>query len=420
MAEREQFSFSNLGVTSTEEIDGVQAGEMFLSSNPEDIKFVDPRKQTEEKEEEELEEKVETKKAVRKDPKTKKVEEQTTPRELGDKQLFDVLDEKSEEEDDEDIEESVVDNKNKAKDVTSKEEGSEEDNVFGSIANELLNHGIFNLDEDEEALEIDSPEELLTRFQYEAKKQASFVIEKFLSRYGDNYRDMFQNVFVNGVDPVEYLNRYTKVESVKDLDLADEGNQEKIVRELYRSEGRSSEYIDKKITQLKNYNDLLDEATEAQKLLVTKQQKEIDDAASKKQQEIERNQQIRNEYVNNVGRILSDKIKAKDFDGIPVDRKFAEQTYAYATQERFQTPDGQLLTTFDKDILELKRPENHELKVKVAMLMQLLKEDPQLTKLAKRAVSKESNELFKGLKKTAMKTASKKEEGEETKVKSWF
>lgn len=415
MADREQFSFSNLGITSTEELDGVQAGEFFLSSNPEDIKAVvktAPKLEEEEVEEDEV--RVDPKKAVKKDPKARKEipTEEAPSRELKDKQLYDVLEDKAEGEEE-------VGDKETPEGTTP--EGEEEVNVYDSIAQELVNHGIFSLDDEEEALTVTSPEELLERFQYESRKQASFVVEKFLSRFGDNYRDMFENVFVKGINPVDYLNRYTKVEGVKDLDLNDEANQEKVVRELYRSEGRSSEYIEKRVTQLKNYNDLLDEATEAQKILIGKQQKEIDEAAGKKQEELNRIQQIRTEYVNNVGKILSDKIKNKDFDGIPVDRKFAEETFAYTTQERFQTPDGQLLTTFDRDILDLKRPENHELKVKVAMLLQLLKDDPQLTKLAKRAISKESNDLFKGLKKSAMKSGRKTESDEEApKVKSWF
>lgn len=412
MAEREQFSFSNLGITSTEEFSSVEAGEMFLNSNPDDIKAV-VKKDPPVVEEEEVEEvKPDPKKAVKKDPKAKKeipTEEEPT-REIKDKQLYDVLEDKAETE-----EEEVKPTEGEG------DEDAPEENAYQTIAQELLNHGIFTLEDDEESIDLSSPEELLERFQYESRKQASFVIEKFLSRFGDNYRDMFENVFVKGINPVDYLNRYTKVEGVKDLDLADEANQEKIVRELYRSEGRSAEYIEKRVTQLKNYNDLLDEATEAQKILVAKEQKEIDTAAARKQEELNRIQQIRTEYVNNVGRILSEKMKNKDFDGIPVDKKFAEETFAYATQERYQTPDGQLLTSFDRDILDLKRPENHELKVKVAMLLQLLKEDPTLSKLAKRAVSRESNELFKGLKKSAMKTGKRSEAEEEgSKVKSWF
>lgn len=414
---REQFSFSvdNFGIMSTEEI---QAGEAFLSSDPEDIKVIPPKVDTTVETEES-----QTKKAVKKQPLKKQVEEETEEeedkpepkKELKDKQLFDVLDEKGDEEP-----EDEKDTKDSPK-GTEEGEGAEdgEENMFSTIAQELVNHGIFTLDEEEEGIELSTPEELLERFQYESRKQASMVIDKFLSRYGDNYRDMFENVFVRGINPVDYLNRYTKVEGIKDLDLTDESNQERIVRELYKSEGRSSEYIDKKLTQLKNYNDLLDEATEAQKILVTKEQQQIDEAAAKKQAELTRRQEIRTEYMNNVGKILNDKLKTKDFDGIPVDRKFAENIYGYLTQERFQTPDGELLTTFDKDILDLKRPENHETKVKIAMLLQLLKEDPQLTKLAKKAVSKESNTLFQGLKKTAMKSG-KKETEKETEPKSWF
>lgn len=412
MADREQFSFSNLGVTSTEELDGVQAGEFFLNSNPDDIKAVVKPAAKPEEEDEEEEVKVDPKKAVKKDPKVKKEisTEEEPIREIKDKQLYDVLEEKSDEEDeDEEVK------------PTTEEGDSPEVNAYNSIAQELLNQGLFTLDDDEESLELSSPEELLERFQYESKKQASFVIDKFLGRFGDNYRDMFENVFVRGINPVDYLNRYTKVEGIKDLDLADEANQEKVVRELYRSEGRSSEYIEKKITQLKNYNDLLDESTEAQKILVERQQKEIDTAAANKQAELNRIAAIRNEYVNNVGKILQDKMKTKDFDGIPVDKKFAEDTFAYTTQERYQTPDGQLLTSFDRDILDLKRPENHEMKVKVAMLLQLLKEDPTLSKLAKRAVSKETNKLFQGLEKSAMKSGRKEEPKEEkSSVKSWF
>lgn len=414
MADREQFSFSagDFGIMSTEEI---QAGESFLNSDPEDVKVIPPKKEASEEE-------PQPKKAVKKPLPPKKKEEEDEEeeieepsKEVGDKQLFDVLEEKVSEEEEQD--KIDKDNPKEGEQATG-EEG--DDNMFNSIAQELVNHGVFSLDEDEKSIEANTPEELLERFQYEARKQASVVIDKFLGRFGDNYKDMFENVFVRGINPVDYLNRYTKVEGIQGLDLADEANQERVVRELYRSEGRSSEYTEKKITQLKNYNDLLDEATEAQKILVAKEQKEIDEAAQRKQEEIARRQQIRSEYLTNVNRILSDKLKNRDFDGIPVDKRFAEQTFSYITQERFQTPDGETLTTFDKDILDLKRPENHELKVKVAMLLQLLREDPNLTKLAKKAVSKETNELFKGLKKTAMKTNKKAETEEDPKINSWF
>jgi len=413
MADREQFSFSNLGVTSTEEIDGLQAGEAFLSSEPEDIKVVVPKKEEPKEPVKKVEAKKPVKKVEQEQAEEEEEEELEASRELKDKKIYDALEEKNEEADkDEETPESP--------DETEGEEGDE--NMYSIIGKELVANGIFTLEEEEEEIELKSSEELLNRFQHEAKKQASSVIDKFIGRFGEDYQEMFENVFVRGINPIDYLSRHIKVQGVKELDLTDEANQERIVRDLYRAEGRSSEYIEKRLTQLKNYNDLLDEATEAQKILIEREQKEITDAAQKKQDEIARKQQIKNDYTNNVIKILSDKLKTKDFDGIPVDKKFADQTYAYITQDRYQTPDGELLTTFDKDILDLKRPENHELKIKVAMLLQILREDPQLTKLAKKAVSKESNELFKGLKKTAMKTGSsrKPESEEKAEIKSWF
>lgn len=414
---REQFSFSvgDFGITSTEEMQMVDS---FLNSDPEDIKVIPPKQDKQEEPKDPPQNKKPVKKQVL--PKEDEEEEEVKKapsKEFGDKTLFDALEEKAEAEDDVD----------EPKDTPTTPQGSEEgdeaveeENMFNTIAQELVTHGIFNLDEGEESIELNSPEELLERFQYEARKQSAMTIDKFLSRFGDNYRDMFENVFVRGIPPVDYLSRYTKVEGIQSMDLADEANQERIVRELYRSEGKSTEYIEKRINQLKNYNDLLDEATEAQKVLVAKEQEHINEAATRKQEEINRRSQIRNEYINNVGKILSDKLKNKDFDGIPVDKRFAEDMFGYLTQERFQTPDGELLTTFDKDILDLKRPENHETRVKVAMLLQLLKEDPQLTKLAKKAVSKETNKLFEGLKKTSMKTGGKSQPTEEIKQKSWF
>src|SRR3546814_2853796 len=56
---------------STEELDGVQAGEFFLNSNPEDIKAVTkPAPKPEEEETEEDEVRVDPKKAVKKDPRS--------------------------------------------------------------------------------------------------------------------------------------------------------------------------------------------------------------------------------------------------------------------------------------------------------------------------------------------------------------
>lgn len=438
MAEREEFSFnpSDLSIVSTEEID---ASENFLNSDPNDIKFVKKpiKKKTEDEDAEEDEEDTETKKVKKNDKKTEKkpIKEIIAPEKKVEEDDFFSM---GEDEDEEEEEAEVVTKKPLAKKEKSQEEVKEEDkeeedttggeakdeevNVYSSIAEELLNHGIFNLDEDEEAIDIKTPEQLLGRFQDEARKQAASVIDKFLEKFGDDYKNMFENVFVHGVHPKDYLARYTRIEDIGSIDISDEANQEKVVRELLRSEGRSAEYIDKAITKFKNYGDLSDEATEAKRLLVEREAAGIEQAAARRQQETQRRVDIRNEYINNVGQIITEKLKTREFDGIPVDKRFADQIFSYITQERYQTPDKQLLTEFDKDVLDLNRPEKHELKVKLAMIMQMLKEDPTLSKMTKKAISKETGELFKNLKKTTVKTGGNntKETKKEPEITSWF
>lgn len=434
--ERQEFSFSqnDLGILSTEEVDPISIGENFLNSNPDDLKFVG--RELEEKKKKEKEELDRKKQEKEKGKETKEVKEVIVPsREIGEDDLLDNIDK----EDDDDIEETPPANKkvktagqkladDKEERVVETQEGKEEEeaNVYSTIAQEMLNHGIFTPETDDQGneleLDIDTPEKLLAKFEQDSRKRVADVIDKFLARYGDDYKDMFDNVFVKGVSPAEYLGRYTKIENLSKLDLTNEDNQERVVRELYRTEGRSSEYIEKRILQHKNYSDLADEATEAQRILIDREKKANEDSANQKQAEITRRQQIRNDYVTSVNKIITEKLKTKDFDGIPIDRKFAEQTFSYITQDKFQSG-NQLLTEFDKDILDLARPENHELKVKVAMLLQMAKEDPQLTKLAKRAVTKETNQLFQGLNKKGLREKNNGKENQEKKEgqpQSWF
>lgn len=434
MVERDDFSFpiGELSITSTEEI---EAGENFLNSNPEDISLVRKKKVKQETAEQE-EEEVEDEKG-KKDDKSKartQVKEVVQPkREISEDDLFGSFNEQPEEEEVVEEEEEPVQKKDPKKTAgqkvqekaeepiqENKEEASQDENVFSTITKELLGHGIFNLDEEEDDLEITTGEELLQRFQLEAVKQARFTIDKFIGRFGEDYQRMFENVFVHGVHPSEYLSHHNRIEDIGNIDIEDEGNQERIVREMFRSQNRSAEYIDKAISRMKQYGDLADEAKEAQRLLVEKEQQEIEQAKAQKANEQQRKQQIREEYLQNVNQILSDKLKSGEYDGIPVNRKFAEETFQYLTKEKYQTAAGQLLTEFDKDVLDLNRPDKHELKVKLAMLYQLLKRDPTLSSIAKKTIAKESSELFQGLKKKAMKTGSAPTKQEEDKPVSWF
>jgi hypothetical protein len=70
--------------------------------------------------------------------------------------------------------------------------------------------------------------------------------------------------------------------------------------------------------------------------------------------------------------------------------------------------------------LDLKRPENHGTKVKVALLLKILEKDPTLSTIQKTGISKKSNELFGEVARQATKSSMKSSSGKPSGNNSWF
>jgi hypothetical protein len=66
----------------------------------------------------------------------------------------------------------------------------------------------------------------------------------------------------------------------------------------------------------------------------------------------------------------------------------------------------------------MKRPENHEMKVKVGLLLKILEKDPTLSTIQKTGITKRSNELFGEVARQASKSSVKS--GKSSKPNSWF
>lgn len=389
MAERDTFSFPASMIESTSMVDSEDM-ENFLNSDADSVKPIVKKEEKPAAEE------------PASDPKDPKKEEKKEP----DLSNFDILDNIKEDEEEEDPKEG---NKVEVDILDPKLKKQEAPNLYNDFAKELFTVGALTPDEDEEGNEvipeIKTPEAFLEAIQKEGKKQAEITLEKFLGHNGPEYREAFDQIFVNGVDPYEYYTRQSRIEGIEAFDISTEENQERIVRQLYRQEKRTQESIDNRITKLKSYGDLEDEAKEAKLILTGKEQQELQEVGLRKQREMQRKAQIKNEYVTSINKILSDKIKEKQFDGIPVDKKTGEQLYSYLTKEKYETPDKQTLTEFDKDILDLTRPENHSTRVKLALILQILKKDPTLSTISKRAITKESSRLFQNIEKNYGKKA---------------
>jgi hypothetical protein len=291
---------------------------------------------------------------------------------------------------------------------------------FTALANDLYKLGVFTSDEDEDQEPISTAEEFLERFNEEKKKGAIETVNNFIGQFGEDYQQAFEAIFVKGVNPKEYFGTYNQVVSFAEMDLSDEDNQARVVRQALLDQGFDNEDIDTEIERFKNYGDLESVATKHHKVLVKKEAVKLQQMEVKAEQELQQKAQIRNQYIKNVQDILNDKIKSKEFDGIPINPKLAGELQDFLLVDKWKTPSGETLTDFDRAILDMKRPENHAMKVKLGLIMKMLEKDPTLSTIQKTGVTKKSNELFGEVARQVTKVKSTGATGSKSNPNSWF
>jgi hypothetical protein len=178
------------------------------------------------------------------------------------------------------------------------------------------------------------------------------------------------------------------------MDLTQETNQVNVMRQALADQGFDQEDIDTEVERLKNYGDLETVAGKHHKVLVKKEALKLQEIEKTAERELQQKQLVKNQYIQNVQQVLQEKIKTKEFDGIPINPKLANELQDFLLVDKYKTASGETLTDFDKTILELKRPENHSTKVKVALLLKILEKDPTLSTIQKTGVTKKSDQLF--------------------------
>lgn len=299
------------------------------------------------------------------------------------------------------------------------EEGDEApESTFSSLAKDLFKLGVFSSDDDEEEEPITTPEQFLERFNAEKKKGAIEVVNNFIGQFGEEYQQAFDAIFVKGVNPKEYFGTYNTIQSFTEMDLSQENNQVAVIKQALADQGFEAEDIDTEVERLKNYGDLETVATKHHKVLVKKEAAKLQQLEQDRQAQLQQQQAIKQQYVQNVNQVLQEKLKAKEFDGIPLNPKLAGELQDFLVTDKYKTGSGETLTEFDRAILELKRPENHATKVKLALLMKIMEKDPTLSTIQKTGITKKSNELFGEVARQAQKTAVKSKSS--SKPTSWF
>jgi hypothetical protein len=313
----------------------------------------------------------------------------------GQSMISDFLSDSDDDEEDDDTPAAISKPAKPASVDTDNEDDNDEPQgtQFSALANDLYKLGVFTAD-DEEQEPVTTAEEFLERFNSEKKKGASEIVQNFIGQFGEDYQEAFDAIFVNGVDPKEYFTTYNNVVGFAEMDLTDENNQERIMKQALTNQGFDAEDVVTEIERLKNYGDLESVAAKHHKVLVKNEAAKLNDLESKSAADLQQKQAIKNQYISNVQSILQDKVKSKEFDGIPINPKLAGELQDFLLVDKWKTPSGETLTDFDRAILDMKRPENHAMKVKVGLLLKMLEKDPTLSTIQRTGVTKKSNELF--------------------------
>ena len=355
-------------------------------------------------------------KAEEKVPKGKEI----TPKEEGKEpsaqsKLSDFLQSDENEEQEEETVEQKVEEPEK------KEEVEEAEGTFAALSRDLLKLGVFTTEEGEQESPVNTPAEFLERFNNEKKKGAIEIVNNFIGQFGEDYQQAFQAIFVKGVDPKEYFSTYNDIVNLSELDLSKEENQTAVIRRALSEQGFEPDDITSEIDRLKNYGDLETVAAKHHKVLVKKDAVKLQEKEAKAEQEQQQKAFIRNQYIQNVQTVLQDKLKVKEFDGIPLNQKIATELQDFLLVDKYKTASGETLTDFDRTILELKRPENHAMKVKIALLIKLLEKDPTLSTIQRSGVTKKTDQIFSEVARQVTKTkVAPGNTGQQERSKSWF
>ena len=305
-----------------------------------------------------------------------------------------------------------------AKAEAEEEEDDVAESPFVSLSKDLFKLGVFTQDDDEEDAVIETPEQFLEKFNSEKKKGAIEIVDNFIGQFGEDYQKAFDAIFVKGVSPKDYFGVYNNVVNFAELDLSNEDNQVRVIKQALTDQGFDDEDVTTEVERLRNYGDLETVASKHHKVLVKKEAVKLQQMEQQAEQQLQQKAMIRNQYIQNVQSVLQDKLKTKEFDGIPLNPKLASELQDFLLVDKYKTPSGETLTDFDKTILELKRPENHATKVKLGLLLKILEKDPTLSTIQRTGVTKKSTQLFEEVaRQTSKKPGSG---GNPGKANSWF
>lgn len=335
----------------------------------------------EKKEEVSEEEKKALEKKAEEDAAKKKEEEKKSEEEAGVFKDFD------------DEEESEKKKTSKKSEDKKEEEEQENENVQpATVVNFLIDKGILDLDEDEikEFDELDDEDKAEVVKDYFDK-----AVEDRFAEGIKNLPDTVKNLIkyaVNGGNVNTFLQNMAKLSSTglsEDMDVEDELNQEKLVRQKLQEEEYDEDYINSHIDYLKDSDKLKITAEKYfekwKKTKAIEQEKEVRRVEAAKK--LARDNEIA--FKKEIGKFTSETESIK---GFKLSKKDISEMPDYIASQNIRLQDGRTITPFYKDLTEAMKD-----KEKLVLMAKLLRNNFDFSQIVKTVDTKITRDLKESL-----------------------
>ena len=295
--------------------------------------------------------------------------------------------------------------------VNEEEEDEDEDgsdNPFEVFAKGLAQAGILDLEDEDNQVETWDEKNFIDVMEKTVDNRMWAKMEELaMETYGEAGVKLIEDIFINKVPVPEYLQMFSNEQTVENVDISDELNQERIFRLYLAKTGMDDDEIEDQLAYARDNDRLESYAQKYQTKLVEKMQEDrmkLAQEAEARMQDMQRREEERQESY---AKVLEESIKSGEIEGYPLNNNDAEELFSFVLDKPHVLPNGQRISDFEYRLATM-RQEDPKKFLAVARLVQ---KDLDLTPVKKKAVSEETNTIFKGLKtKTKTSTKSNKQE----------
>lgn len=292
--------------------------------------------------------------------------------------------------------------------IIDEDDDEDSDNPFEVFAKGLAQAGILDLeDEENEVSEWNEQNFIQVMEKTVDNRMWAKMEEMAMETYGEAGVKLIEDIFINKVPVQEYLRMFSNEQIVENVDLSSEDNQERVVRLYLAKTGMEADEIEDQLAYIRDNDRLEAYAEKYHEKLVVKMSEERERLASESEARALAMRQKEEEREELYASVLEESLKTGEIEGYPINDKDAEQLFSFVLDKPHVLPNGQRISDFEYRLATM-RQEDPKKFLAVARLVQ---KDLDLTPVKRKAVSEETNQIFKGLKsKTKVSSKSKKDQ----------